>query len=51
MKYAAYWVGENEDYIAVITADESDVLKNVTGVTIRTIVTYVSSVIFGLLSL
>lgn len=46
LKYAAYWVGENEDYIAVITADESDVLKNVTGVTIRTIVTYVSSIIF-----
>mgnify|MGYP002574806297 FL=1 len=49
LKYAAYWVGENEDYIAVITADESDVLKNVTGVTIRTIVTYVSSVIFWII--
>lgn len=49
LKYAAYWVGKNEDYIAVITADESDVLKNVTGVTIRTIVTYVSSVIFWII--
>lgn len=49
LKYAAYWVGENEDYIAVITADESDVLKNVTGVTIRTIVTYVSAVIFWII--
>lgn len=46
LKYAAYWVGENEDYIAVITADESDVLKNVTSVTIHTIVTYVFSIIF-----
>lgn len=49
LKYAAYWVGKNEDYIAVITADESDVLKNVTGVTIRTIITYVSSVIFWII--
>lgn len=46
LKYAAYWVGENEDYIAVITADESDILKNVTSVTIHTIVTYVFSIIF-----
>lgn len=46
LKYAAYWVGENEDYIAVITADESDVLKNITDITVRTIVTYASSIIF-----
>lgn len=31
-KYAAYYVGVNENYIAVLTADESDVLKNVNAV-------------------
>lgn len=29
MKYAAYYVGVNENYIAVLTADEADVLANV----------------------
>lgn len=46
LKYAAYWVGENEDYIAVITADESDVLKSVNDTVIKTIITYVFSIIF-----
>lgn len=46
LKYAAFWVGEDENYIAVITADESDVLKNVTDTTARTILTYIASVVF-----
>ena len=29
IKYAGYYVGENEHYIAVLTADEDDVLKGV----------------------
>lgn len=28
-KYAAYYVGSNERYVAVVTADESDVLSNI----------------------
>ena len=33
LKYAAYWVGINEEYIAVITADESDVLSGISKIT------------------
>lgn len=29
MKYAAYYVGNNEHYIAVLTADEAEVMKNI----------------------
>lgn len=36
-KYAAYYVGENNDYIVVLTADENDVLSNVYKVGLITI--------------
>lgn len=38
MKYAAYYVGNNEAYIAVLTADESDALANIDKVTMITII-------------
>ena len=38
MKYAAYYVGNNEAYIAVLTADEKDVLAGINSVTIFTLV-------------
>lgn len=37
MKYAAYYVGANEAYIAVLTADESDVLSNISRIVYITI--------------
>ena len=38
MKYAAYYVGEDEAYIAVLTADEADVLANINNVTRITVI-------------
>lgn len=51
LKYAAYWVGINEEYIAVITADESDVLSGISKITQNSMMVYASSVIFWLLLL
>ncbi len=31
IKYAAYYVGDNERYVAVVTADEAEVLKDIGG--------------------
>lgn len=46
-KYAAYYVGANEHYIAVLTADESDALSAVSEVTWMTIIiAFVCVVIF-----
>lgn len=38
MKYAAYYVGENNAYIAVLTADEADVMSDIKTVVIVTII-------------
>ncbi len=51
MKYAAYYVGVNENYIAVLTADESDVLSGCREVTVVAIVIVaVLFVIFAVVS-
>lgn len=51
-KYAAYYVGEGENYIAVLTADETDVLGGINSVrTITIIIAVVVLIIFIALSL
>lgn len=37
-KYAAYYVGEGERYIAVLTADESDAMSGISNITVVTII-------------
>lgn len=52
MKYAAYYVGVNENYIAVLTADEKDVLANVNLIRwISIAVALASIVIFTIIAL
>ena len=46
LKYAAYYVGVNEKYIAVITADESDVLSGINNITKQSIIVYAASLLF-----
>lgn len=46
LKYAAYYVGINEKYIAVITADEPDVLRGINNITKQSIVVYIVSLLF-----
>ena len=46
LKYAAYYVGINEQYIAVITADESDVLSGINNITKQSIIVYAVSLLF-----
>ncbi len=51
-KYAGYYVGENEQYIAVLTADEDDVLSGVKG--IRTSVILICAIciiLFGIIAM
>lgn len=51
LKYAAYYVGVNENYVAVLTADEDDVLAGCRAVTlIAVIITVVLFAIFGVLA-
>lgn len=38
MKYAAYYVGENNHYISIVSVDESDVLKEINTVTVASII-------------
>lgn len=45
-KYAAYFVGENENYIAVLTADESDVLSGLFTLRRYTIIICIASILF-----
>ena len=45
MKYAAYYIGENANYIAVLTADESDVLSGINKTKNTTVIICVVSVI------
>lgn len=52
MKYAAYYVGDKESYIAVLTADEKDVLADINSVTkVTVILGIICVVIFGLISI
>lgn len=44
-KYAAYYVGEGEHYIAVLTADDTDVLSGINDVTKTTIIICVVCVV------
>lgn len=46
LKYAAYYVGINEKYIAVITANESDVLSGINNITKQSIIVYAASLLF-----
>ena len=51
MKYASYYVGVNEEYVAVLTADEDDVLSGCRAVTIiAVIIVAVLFVLFGILA-
>ncbi len=51
-KYAAYYIGENEAYIAVLTADEADVLSGITATKkITRIICVVCVIFFGALAL
>ncbi len=51
-KYAGYYIGNNEHYIAVLTADEDDVLSGVSSITTMVIVTCVVCIIlFSVLAL
>lgn len=51
MKYAAYYVGINENYIGVLTADETDVLAGCQAVTVIAIViVVVMIVLFSILA-
>lgn len=51
MKYAAYYVGVNEAYVAVLTADESDVLAGSRAITIIAFVVVITLfIIFGILA-
>lgn len=51
MKYAAYYVGTNEYYVGVLTADEDDVLAGCRSVTvIAIIIVLVMFVIFGIIA-
>ena len=51
-KYAAYYVGEGDKYIAVLTADESDVLSGISKIRRNTIIiTIICLIIFTALAL
>ncbi|MCR5625707.1 MAG: hypothetical protein K6F99_00160 [Lachnospiraceae bacterium] len=45
VKYAGYYIGENENYIAVFTADEKDVLSGVTRIQLSIIIICIICVI------
>ena len=45
IKYAAYYIGKNDAYILVLTADEKDVLSGITAISTWTILITVLSVI------
>lgn len=49
LKYAAYYVGINEKYIAVITADESDVLSGINNITKQSLIVYAVSLLFWII--
>ena len=48
-KFAAYYIGEGSHYIAVLTADEDDVMSGIDDVTTKTIIICIACVIVCLL--
>lgn len=51
-KYAAYYIGENENYIAVLTADETDVMSGVNATKKSTLIFCILAVVvFSVLAL
>ena len=46
IKYAAYYIGENEQYIAVLTADESEVMADIVKTRNLTIIVCIISIVF-----
>lgn len=51
-KYAGYYVGENEHYIAVLTADEKDVLSGTLAIqTFTVLISIISVVLFTIVAL
>ena len=52
MKYAAYYVAKDDSYVAVLTADEDDVLSNIKNITTMTIVlSLISVIVFAVISI
>lgn len=52
IKYAAYYVGINENYVAVLTANEDDVLSGCRDITVIAMIVVISLfVIFGILAI
>ncbi len=45
MKYAAYYVGQDEHYIAVLTADEKEVMEGINSTKLSTLIIAVASVL------
>ena len=37
MKYAAYYIGENSDFIVIVSADEAEVLEDANSFAVRTL--------------
>lgn len=51
-KYAGYYVGENDHYIAVLTADEDDVLSGIAGIkTAVILICAICIIIFGIIAM
>ncbi|MBQ0028289.1 MAG: hypothetical protein KBS96_06775 [Lachnospiraceae bacterium] len=51
-KYAAYYVGANNAYVAVLTADEKDVMANISTLILVTLIVCIANiVIFAIISL
>ncbi len=45
-KYAAYYIGKNDAYIAVLTADEKDVLSGTKSIKLWVVIIVIASIIF-----
>lgn len=45
-KYAAYYIGENSDFIVIVSADEDDVLEEINGFVRKDIIYCISSLLF-----
>ncbi len=51
-KYAAYYIGANDSYIAILTADEDDALSKIDAVTNTTIIiVLISCIVFAVISI
>ena len=50
MKYAAYYIGENSDFIVIVSADEAEVLEDVNSFAVRDIIySIIALLIFSIL--